>query len=386
MSAVIRAMYLTAVNFFATHRLRATTARHAWQGGFSMFLRNCWYAAGWSRDFAAEALTPVTMLNEPIVVYRQTGGEPVALQDRCCHRFAPLSMGRLEGDNLRCMYHGLKFAPSGKCIEIPDQPKIPPQAFVRRYPIVDKYSVAWIWMGDPALADASLIPEFVGVDDPRWSMTPGRMDYNANYVLINDNLLDLSHIAFLHRNSLGATFTPEGVSRPTVTKLDRGVRIQNWINSGPSQMLNSIKGRHVDIWQTYEFIVPGVFLLGADFYPEGTAGKFPGREPVGVDALHRQFTCQAVTPIADDRSCYFFAYGPWAKEPELNEALYQLGLKAFTEDRIMIEAQQRNIDLSPGAKMLTIAIDSGVSQFRRMMDQLIRAETTSADSSAAAGA
>jgi phenylpropionate dioxygenase-like ring-hydroxylating dioxygenase large terminal subunit len=350
------------------------------------YVRNCWYAAGWSRDFAAQALAPVTMLNEAVVIYRQESGEPVALQDRCCHRFAPLSMGRLEGDNLRCMYHGLKFAPSGKCIEIPGQPKIPAQALVRRYPIVDKYSIAWIWMGNPALADESLIPDFVGVDDPGWAMTPGRMDYTANYMLINDNLLDLSHIAFLHRNSLGATFTPEGVSRPTVTKVNRGVRIQNWINSGPSQMLPSIKGARVDILQSYEFIVPGVFLLSADFYPEGTARKFPELNPTDVEPLHRQFTCQAVTPLTDDRSCYFFAYGPWAKEFELIDSFYKLGLKAFNEDRVMIEAQQKNIKAAPDSKMLTIAIDSGVAQFRRMVDDLIEAESSSAGASAAAGA
>lgn len=350
-----------------------------------MFVRNCWYAAGWSRDFAQDRVAGVTMLNEPIVVYRKSDGGAVALQDRCCHRFAPLSMGRLEGDDLRCMYHGLKFAPSGKCIEIPGQSKIPPQAYVRRYPIVDKYSVAWIWMGDPAIADESLIPDFVGVDDPHWAMKPGRMDYNANYFLINDNLLDLSHIAFLHRKSLGATFTPEGVSRPTVTRMARGVRIQNWINSGPSRMVPSIREGRVDIFQTYDFMIPGVFLLRADFYPEGTASMFPGREPTGVELIHRQFTCQAVTPLTDDRTCYFFAYGPWAKEAELIDAFYQLGLKAFNEDRTMIEAQQKNLNISPEARMLTIAIDSGPAQFRRMMEELMRAEAQNVGAAAASG-
>ena len=186
-----------------------------------MFVRNCWYMAGWSRDFGRDELKAVTMLNEQIVIYRKNDGGLVALQDRCCHRFAPLSLGRIENDDLRCMYHGLKFAPSGKCIEIPGQSKIPPQACVRAYPITDKYSGAWVWMGEPALADESLIPDFVGIDDPRWAMLPGRMDYNANYMLINDNLLDLSHIPFLHRYSLGASLTPEGVSRPTVTRLER---------------------------------------------------------------------------------------------------------------------------------------------------------------------
>ena len=141
----------------------------------------------------------------------------------------------------------------------------------------------------------------------------------------------------------------------------------------------------MDIWQTYEFVIPGVFLLHADFYPAGIAAKFPERAPIGIEPLHMQFTCQAVTPISDDRTCYFFAYGPWAKEPELAEGLYQLGVKAFNEDRVMIEAQQRNINLAPSAKMLTIAIDSGVAQFRRMMEDAMAAEGHSDAASAAAG-
>jgi phenylpropionate dioxygenase-like ring-hydroxylating dioxygenase large terminal subunit len=349
-----------------------------------MFVRNCWYAAGWSKDFAADVLTPVTILNEPIVIYRKSDAAIVALQDRCCHRFAPLSAGRLEGDDVRCMYHGLKFAPSGKCVEIPGQSMIPPQACVRSFPIVDRYSCAWIWMGEPALADTSLIPDFVGIDDPRWVMKPGRMDYDANYMLINDNLLDLSHIPFLHSRSLGAALTPEGVSRPTVTRLARGVRIQNWLIGEPSRMIPSIAEQRTNIWQTYDFTVPGVFLLRADFYPDGTSRRFPEGNPQGVEPIHRQFTCQAVTPLADRRSCYFFAYGPWDKEPELQEAFYQLGLKAFNEDKTMIEAQQRNIDLAPNAKMAKLSLDAGIAQFHRMMDELIRAEAPNSSAATAA--
>jgi len=362
---------LTTVNF----RARATEEEDSTVEEAQMFVRNCWYVPGWSRDFAKDSLNAVTILNKPIVIYRKNDGGLVALQDRCCHRFAPLSLGRIEGDELRCMYHGLKFAPSGRCIEIPGQPKIPPQACVRSYPIVEKHSCAWIWMGEPSLADETLIPNFVGVDEPEWAMTPGRMDYNANYMLINDNLLDLSHIAFLHRRSLGATFSPEGVSRPTVTKMAGGVRIQNWINSGPSQLVPSISKGRVDIFQTYDFVIPGVFLLRADIYPEGTAKRFPDGDATDVEPLHRQFTCQAVTPLTDERTCYFFAYGPWAKQRQFIDAFYQLGLKAFNEDRVMIEAQQKNINLSPTSRMMTIAIDSGIAQFRRRIDDVIRFES-----------
>ena len=270
-----------------------------------MFVRNCWYMAGWSRDFGRDELKAVTMLNEQIVIYRKNDGSLVALQDRCCHRFAPLSLGRIENDDLRCMYHGLKFAPSGKCIEIPGQSKIPPQACVRAYPIADKYSGAWVWMGDPARADESLIPEFVGIDDPRWAMLPGRMDYNANYMLINDNLLDLSHIPFLHRYSLGASLTPEGVSRPVVTRLERSVRIQNWLKAESSQMIGSIRGMRTEHLADLRLRGARRVPAARGFLSARNGSRFPEREPSGVEPLHRQFTCQAVTPLTERSDLLF---------------------------------------------------------------------------------
>src|SRR2546423_7561339 len=122
-----------------------------------MFLRNSWYVAARSAEVARKPLARI-LLNEPVALYRKEDGTPVALEDRCCHRQLPLSMGKLEGDDLRCGYHGLKFAPSGQCIEIPGQASIPPQARVRAYPLVERYRWLWIWMGAPERADPKLIP------------------------------------------------------------------------------------------------------------------------------------------------------------------------------------------------------------------------------------
>ena len=82
-----------------------------------MWLRNCWYVIAWGHEIpAADApqLFTRTVLGEPVLVYRQADGGLVALEDRCCHRHAPLSMGRREGDCVRCGYHGLKFDAQGQ--------------------------------------------------------------------------------------------------------------------------------------------------------------------------------------------------------------------------------------------------------------------------------
>jgi len=120
-----------------------------------MFLRNCWYVAAWDSEVHRLQLTRRLLLNEPVLLYRKSDGRVVALEDRCCHRHAPLSMGRIKGDNVECRYHGLQFDPAGKCVHIPWQENIPPSACVKSYPVVERYHWIWIWMGDPALADES---------------------------------------------------------------------------------------------------------------------------------------------------------------------------------------------------------------------------------------
>jgi len=101
-----------------------------------IFLYNSWYVAAWNHELIDGKKLARTILEKPIVLYRGASGKIAALDDRCCHRAAPLSMGRVEGDDIRCMYHGMKFASDGKCIQIPGQDNIPPKLGVRSYPVV----------------------------------------------------------------------------------------------------------------------------------------------------------------------------------------------------------------------------------------------------------
>ena len=145
-----------------------------------VYLRNAWYVAAWDREVGRKPLAR-TILNEPIVLYRKADGAPAALEDRCCHRHVPLSLGTLVGDDLRCGYHGLRFDASGVCVEIPGQPKIPPGARVRSYPVVEKWNWIWIWMGEPARADVKLIPDWWWAGHPDWAFTrPDRIPVKCN--------------------------------------------------------------------------------------------------------------------------------------------------------------------------------------------------------------
>lgn len=188
-----------------------------------MFIKNTWYVAGWDKEIPAEGMFSRTIIGVPVVMYRKEDGSIVALEDRCCHRGAPLSVGRREGDCIRCMYHGLKFDSAGRCIEAPAQERIAPQAKVRKFPIVEQHRWVWIWMGDPENADPSLIPDTQWLDHPEWRSLDGYIHYDVNYLLICDNLLDFSHLPFVHPTTLGGSEDYAAV-RPKVERIDGGVR------------------------------------------------------------------------------------------------------------------------------------------------------------------
>ena len=223
----------------------------------------------------------------------------VALEDRCCHRLAPLSCGHIEGNDLRCMYHGLKFAPSGKCVEIPGQDLIPSTAVVRSYPVVERDCWVWLWMGDPALADPALIPATLGHDHPGWFMQTGQLAYEANYELINDNLLDLTHLGYVHEKTLSRNSVSWGERRPKVTPIERGLRIARWIVNNPAPAYLGLPPEsRTDMWASYDYLVPGVFWLATQSHPPGTAAACRMEAPF-AKPMWRVLTSQAVTPISE---------------------------------------------------------------------------------------
>jgi phenylpropionate dioxygenase-like ring-hydroxylating dioxygenase large terminal subunit len=342
-----------------------------------MCVRNCWYVAGWDAELPAEGMFALTIINEPILLYRTSRGDIVALEDRCCHRQAPLSLGRREGDDIRCMYHGLKFDRSGRCVEIPGQTTIPPRARVKRYAVTARHSWIWVWMGDESTADEALIPPTVGLEDPAYSLRWGRLDYQANHLLIHENLCDFSHIAYVHENSFGGGDDQIAKTRPRITTLARGIRVERWSLNAPGRDSFGVPAG-LDRWLRYDYLVPGVLLMRSENHPVGTAARFDNGEPKS-EPVHANFTSQAVTALTADTSRYFFSWGPRASEaaanPELPNIMLELASRAFEEDRRIIEAQQRNLKLRADPDPLIIGHDRGPSLFRAVMDRLIEAET-----------
>ncbi len=340
-------------------------------------VRNAWHVASWSMDLEAGKPFAITMANDRIVIYRADSGRLVALEDRCVHRLAPLSLGRCEGERLRCMYHGLLFNADGSVAEIPGQDMIPAGARVRSYPVVDRHSWIWVWLGDPALADEALIPTAVGFDDPDYILGRGQLDYAAAARLIHDNLCDFSHLSFVHPASFGAD-EKWSQTRPKVTVLDRAVRFERWV-PGQTGMGGS---EPVDVWSFYEYHVPGILLMPSASYPAGTADRLRGEPPPpDLPKTGVTFTSQAVTALTDSTSRYFFSWGPHKDHGDaaFRDMLMGIADMTFGEDKLIIEAQHKVIEESPGARIMPTSADIGVTQYNRLVERLARAENPLAE-------
>lgn len=166
------------------------------------FVYNEWYVAAFGSEVSRELL-PRILLDKRVVLFRTEGGEAVALSDRCAHRAYPLSLGTLEGDTLVCGYHGFRFNTEGDCIEVPSAAKCPKGIGVARYPVLERGPLVWIWLGDPDLADESRLPEQEWLSAPDWEKSSGYFHLNSNYVSMHENLLDLTHLSYLHAATFG---------------------------------------------------------------------------------------------------------------------------------------------------------------------------------------
>lgn len=337
-----------------------------------LFLKECWYVAGWSHE-VGDGLLARTILGTPICLFRDDAGGIAALEDRCAHRGAPLSMGRREGGGLRCMYHGVRFSASGQCADIPGQSRLPPTMCVRAFPVVERHRWIWIWMGDPSKADANAIPDAWPLGHPQWPYKPGYYHYRAPHMLICDNLLDFSHLAYLHPTTLGGT---ENIAReaPRMQLMDNGIHIERWLLGDVPAPFHTRLARFdgpVDRWHFYDFLVPGVLIMHSGVQATET-GTPPHPRPGALEFR----SCQAITPETDSSSHYFYANPRnFAQDDErVTEQIYQNVQTAFEEDRIMIEAQSQRLSQAGTPTMTPILADAGLTQFRRLMVRRLQQE------------
>jgi vanillate O-demethylase monooxygenase subunit len=343
------------------------------------WLRNGWYAAIWAQDLQPGMLAQRTIVGEHMVLWRTEDGGVAALRDRCPHRNVPLHLGqvRREGQTARCAYHGLEFDKTGRCAHNPHgDGKAPAGMQVRAFIAVEKHTMIWVWPGEGE-PDLSLIPDYSLLDDADPAATSKRdwLTMDVDYRLVIDNLLDLSHVSFLHEGILGNEQT--AVAQIDVQEQGRGLTISRDMRNVPVpglyDMLYRRDGGVVDHWTSMRWTAPSNLLNDSGVKEPGS----PRAQGTGICGVH------LLTPQTERSTMYHFAAVrqnplpfPEAEAQDIVRRLAELRRFAFAEqDEPMIRAQQRILDESPAPPPpVLLPIDVGPVRYRRILDRLIAEE------------
>lgn len=347
------------------------------------FLRNTWYCAGWSEEIQERPFAR-TLLNEAIVFFRKTHGALVALADRCPHRFAPLHLGKCNGEHIECPYHGLQFGSDGICVHNPHGNGAIPQAtFVKSYPVVERKGIVWIWMGDPKRADPSKIIDLSEVEPrPGWTVIRSYLRLKVHYELVTDNLMDLSHVRFLHPFLTFQGEPPVGFREERSLKQDGDTiwamnqRFNQPVTPLFQMLWEGRAPRVATMRANMRWNAPSVLYLDCGMSPEGC------NSADGPSAL----TAHILTPESESSTHYFWAQardglvGRADTDQQMRETIDHI----FTnEDEVMIAACQHRMGTSDlfSLKPVLLPGDAPAVRVRRVLQDLIAKETSEGASS-----
>lgn len=344
-----------------------------------MFIKNTWYVAAEPQEIGRQPFAR-KICGEDIVFWRMEDGTAVAMEDRCCHRRLPLRKGVVTGDRLQCYYHGLEFDGAGACQHVPGQNTVPPDAKVRTYPLVEKYNWLWIWVGDPALADESKIVPYPWKDSDDWGSKGTYFHVKCDYRLIVDNLLDLTHLAFVHASTIGNQAVAEAAKIRTLRE-DGSVTVARWtVQEPPPPTYQKAGGfapdQLVDRWQIIEWRPPGFVRLFTGASPDGAEGNEFGftdiETPTPEGGLGLR-NLNAVTPETET-TCHYFWNQCQDAQPandQFTEMVFQQIYTAFHQDWEVFEIQQENWDDQP---VIDTIQDAGAIAARQLIDRLMAEE------------
>ena len=345
------------------------------------YLKDCWYVAGLSREFETSALTGQQVAGRPIVIWRTKKGSVVAFDDRCCHKRFPLSKSKLlDNGLLECAYHGLCYNDVGQCVKIPAQPddKIPEQARLRSIPIIEQDGLVWIWTGNPERSSDFQPPRTPEISDPKWnSMDSGPMHIPANYLLVIENLLDITHFYPLHDGNIG-----EYANSSLPIELEEGdsggyryVKTSRRASDykQPPYFVDWFHYDVVDREHTHCMLSPGLTRVELRVAPVGKLGT-------GIDRGYVLY--HSHTPVDDNRNVWRWCVSTPAEHMSRGdpakpavERIAEMFPDVVKQDQWALELQQKMIECpDEGYSELFLQSDKAVQRARQVIGQMRRQE------------
>lgn len=341
------------------------------------YVKNTWYVAGWDEEFSSERSVAKTLLSEPLVMFRDEKGEVAALVDRCPHRGVPLSMGTVVEHRVKCPYHGLEFDATGVCVHNPHITGDSTRLRTKRFATARKYGAVWIWYGEPDQADISKLPDFSYLDKPGYTVIHGMMPVKANFRLVIDNLLDLSHAEYIHQNTVGTPGASTAV-KATVSVGENQLCVQRKLsNLPPSAVFKSLwnKTERIDQYSNMSWFAPSNLKLNLAITAPNESADFQFNPD---DGFHFP-SAHLLTPQTESSTLYFYAIARnfLIDDEALSQKIRATFVQAFEgEDRPIIEAVQKRLDDDTTGNFRFADFTTGdgaASRARRMIDKLLEA-------------
>ena len=334
-----------------------------------MFIENLWYCAALTSELQPGPLRRV-ICNEPVVLYRDSSANVVALEDRCSHRHAPLSKGSIHGDHIQCDYHGLVFDRTGACVHIPHQNKIPPRAHIRSYPVAEKWGFVWIWRGAAENADSSLLPDLHWTPDPTRSPVYVYFHAKANFQLVADNLLDISHADYLHAKSFGSKSGSMGGPKPG------NYEFETWVEGEKVHSVRKLKNVEVgDLAKKWGGFTKNLDRTNTQMW------EAPNTVHVRLELANEENQIAVnhdhiMTPETESTTHYFMDFtrdfaidGGYPTDEDVYNEQFTI---VTTEDLPMVEAQQKNIELYGNTVDMPVEADRLINGVHRLLARMYK--------------
>ncbi|MDT2020650.1 aromatic ring-hydroxylating dioxygenase subunit alpha [Methylocella sp. CPCC 101449] len=337
---------------------------------------NHWYAIATSAELTEKPLAR-TICNTPIVMFRDKAGAVAVLEDICPHRKAPLSSGFVVDGAIECGYHGAQFDAHGRCIHIPSQDVIPPRGMtVTRFPALERHDMIFAWIGDDKRATPDGIPDIWSANTyADWTAVHGYHHVKANYLLVLDNLADLTHLAFVHRSTIGASGRTGWFNNPLRVTIEgdrvHSSRTMRDISPSGFMLMTSrfAPTDKIDRFQTSDFFAPAFFTVVLGGEHAGTHEEMQRPHHIVLNS---------VTPETEETSHYFWSVCRTVAldDQHITDEMYRLTRLAFDEDADMLERQQQAIRADrSGRPLMNFQGDQGGAAMRKVIARLIEAET-----------
>lgn len=306
-------------------------------------------------------------LDTSLVLYRTSDGSAVVLEDRDAHRPYPLSLGTVEDDLIVSAYSGFAYDRDGGCVRVPTQADVPYGARVRNFPVVEQDGLVWVWFGEPGVAELRRPPNAPWLTDSTWSTFGQEWTTDANFLLLHENLADITHVAVVDPAIAPPVLTAGPVPLLEVEVSETSVSFHRDYPPAPLAAWHApLLGERPDVAfaqrEEGRFVSPGLWVDSWDVLVDE-------EKPATLRFTH------AVTPVDDATTRHLWRVSRnFAQGEEVSANLLPMFTEYYTRVQSILVTMQHVLTLDGPRHDVSVAADAAALQVRKIVGRMVADE------------